>query len=195
MQDLRGEILRLLEEDKEFRYEVAGLIGYREILERLDRHEEKFNEILERLDRHEERFDQLSMRVEVIIGSMGRRWGSDLERMVLEIFRKTLEERGIEPGKVKKFRFRDEDGSVTGVRGRIVDVDVLVIDSALYVIEVKSRAELDHVEYLPEKARFVEMILGRKVDRMVMVAVNIDRDAYERAGELGVDVVCGHVLE
>jgi len=33
---LKAEILKLLEEDKEFRYSVAGLLGMREILERLD---------------------------------------------------------------------------------------------------------------------------------------------------------------
>ncbi|PLJ78543.1 DUF3782 domain-containing protein [Infirmifilum sp. SLHALR2] len=33
---LKAEILRLLEEDKEFRYSVAGLLGMREVLERLD---------------------------------------------------------------------------------------------------------------------------------------------------------------
>ena len=34
---LKEELLKLLEEDREFRYAVAGLIGLREVLERLDR--------------------------------------------------------------------------------------------------------------------------------------------------------------
>jgi len=38
---LKSEILRLLREDEEFRYAVAGLIGLEEILKRLDRHEEE----------------------------------------------------------------------------------------------------------------------------------------------------------
>ncbi len=135
------------------------------------------------------------MRVEVTIGSMGRRWGSDLERMVLEIFKEALEKRGIKPGEVMKFKFKDEDGSVTGMKGRIIDIDVLVKDSALYVIEVKSRAELDHVEYLKEKTIFVGKLMGREVDRILMVAVNVDKEAYERARELGIDVICAHVIE
>jgi hypothetical protein len=36
-----------------------------------------------------------------------------------------------------------------------------------------------------------ERILGRKADRLILVAVNIDREALERARELGVDVVYG----
>jgi len=69
--DLKKELLELLERDKEFRLSVAGLLGYREILEelkrlredmhrgfeehsrRFDENDRKFNEILERLDRHE----------------------------------------------------------------------------------------------------------------------------------------------
>ena len=38
---LKSEILRLLRDDDEFRYAVAGLIGLEEILKRLDRHEEE----------------------------------------------------------------------------------------------------------------------------------------------------------
>ena len=37
--ELKSKILKLLKEDEEFRYAVAGLIGLEEILKRLDRHE------------------------------------------------------------------------------------------------------------------------------------------------------------
>jgi len=40
--ELKERILKLLEEDREFRFAEAGLIGLREILERLDKHEEQF---------------------------------------------------------------------------------------------------------------------------------------------------------
>jgi len=49
---LKKAFLKLLEEDKEFRYTVAGYIGLGEILEKLEEHDRKFNEIMERLDRH-----------------------------------------------------------------------------------------------------------------------------------------------
>ncbi len=38
---LKREFLRLLEKDKEFRYTVAGYMGLKEILERLDKHEQQ----------------------------------------------------------------------------------------------------------------------------------------------------------
>ena len=240
---LRREFIELLEEDKEFRHIIAGLIGLREILdslkqlnerfneilERLDKHTEqlakhtaileehtkkleahdkKFNEILERLEEHDKKFNEivsrivglearfngLERRVEVTIGSMGRRWGFDLEKTVLEIFREVLEKKGIEPGKVEKFRFRDRDGSVTGVKGRIIDVDILVRDDRVYVIEVKSRAELAHVEILPGKARVVGKVLGKAVAKVMLIAVNVDKEAFERARELGIEVIYGNIL-
>ena len=118
--NLREEFLRLLDEDREFRLMVAGKLGYGDVLRRLERHDRKFNKIVNEIKKLREDFNKLSMRVEVTIGSMGRRWGEDLERMVLEIFREALEKRGIEPGKVEKLRFTDRDGSITGVRGGLL---------------------------------------------------------------------------
>ncbi|MEM2051273.1 MAG: hypothetical protein QXZ11_09200, partial [Thermoproteota archaeon] len=45
--DLKREMLRLLDEDEEFRYAVAGRIGILEILKRLDRLEEGQNRLWE----------------------------------------------------------------------------------------------------------------------------------------------------
>jgi hypothetical protein len=39
VKELKSRMLRLLREDEEFRYAVAGLLGLEEILKRLDRHE------------------------------------------------------------------------------------------------------------------------------------------------------------
>jgi len=49
MAELKSKMLKLLEEDVEFRYAVAGLIGLEEILKRLDRHEEELKRIWEEI--------------------------------------------------------------------------------------------------------------------------------------------------
>lgn len=217
------EFLERLEKDREFRLAVAGLIGYSEILERLGEHDRKFEELLielrrhgeilqehtRKLSEHDRKFDELDKkvssleksvnllgkRIEVTIGSMGRRWGTELERTVLEIFREVLEEKGIEPGKVSKFRLKDEDGTYTGIKGKIIEVDILVSDDKLYLIEVKSYAELDHIQWFYEKIKPVEKALNRKVEKTFIVAVNIDEDAYEKARELGIEVVAGNIIK
>ncbi|MCS7112877.1 MAG: hypothetical protein RMJ00_01150 [Nitrososphaerota archaeon] len=64
LSELKKEFLKLLREDSEFRYTVAGLIGLDEILRRLEKHDEKFNEVLERLDRHEQLFLEVFKRLD-----------------------------------------------------------------------------------------------------------------------------------
>jgi len=62
--EFKSRILKLLREDEEFRYAVAGLIGLEEILKRLDRHEGVLEEILRRLNRHEEVIGELLKRLD-----------------------------------------------------------------------------------------------------------------------------------
>jgi chromosome segregation ATPase len=54
LSELKAKMLALLKVDEEFRYAVAGMIGYDEILKRLQKHDEKFEELLSTLKRHEE---------------------------------------------------------------------------------------------------------------------------------------------
>jgi hypothetical protein len=269
---LKEEFLKLLEEDKDFRLTVAGIIGYRDILERFEEYDKKFNEVInelrehrkilnehtkrfeehdkkfneiiielkehrkileehtktlgehtkilgehtrilgnhtKRLEEHDKKFNEiinemrdlkkdvelLSDKVEVTIGSMGKKWGIGLERTVLKIFKETLETKGIEPGKVEKFKFKDENGSITGIKGKIIDVDVLIKDEKLYVIEVKSTAEIDHIEHLIEKTNAIKKILKRPVDKIFLIAINVDKEAYERAKEANIEVIYSNILE
>jgi hypothetical protein len=117
-----------------------------------------------------------------------------LERTVLELYRHALEERGVEPGKVERFVYTDVDGRFYR-RGARVEVDVYIHDERMYLVEVKSHAELDHVEWFYDKAQIVEKILERRAEKLILVAVNIDKEALERARELGIDVVYGAIIE
>src|SRR5579875_1404358 len=60
---LRKALIDLLEQDKEFRYTVAGLIGYKEILERLANVEERLADLNERLLKVEERLANVEERL------------------------------------------------------------------------------------------------------------------------------------
>jgi hypothetical protein len=48
---LKQRLLKLLREDEEFRYAVAGLLGLEEILKRLDKHEEQLVKLREDMNR------------------------------------------------------------------------------------------------------------------------------------------------
>ena len=158
---------------------------------------EGFERTFKILEEHSKRLEELTRAVgelKVAMGSLGRRWGRDLERTVLELYRHALEERGVEPGKVERFVYTDVDGRFYR-RGARIEVDVYIHDERMYLVEVKSHAELDHVEWFYDKARIVERILGRRAEKLILVAVNVDKEALERARELGIDVVCGAVIE
>ncbi|MCC6023594.1 MAG: DUF3782 domain-containing protein [Thaumarchaeota archaeon] len=149
------------------------------------------------LGEHARRLEELTKVVgelKVAVGSLGRRLGRDLERTILELYRYALKEVGVEVDRVERFTYRDVDGRYYR-RGAVIEVDVYIHDRATYLVEVKSHADRDDVEWFYEKAGVVERILGRKADRLILVAVNIDREALERARELGVDVVYGGVVD
>jgi len=68
--ELKSRILRLLEEDREFRLSVAGLVGFKEVLERLEEHDRKFDEILATLAEHSRRFEEHDRKFDEILGRL-----------------------------------------------------------------------------------------------------------------------------
>jgi len=68
--ELKSRILRLLEEDREFRLSVAGLVGFKEVLERLEEHDRKFDEILATLAEHSRRFEEHDRKFNEILGRL-----------------------------------------------------------------------------------------------------------------------------
>ena len=184
--------------------------GFKETIERIEAIEkrietiEKRMEIIEKrleehaiiLQEHTKRLEELTRtvsRLEVALGSIGRRWGRDLEKMVLEIYRHALEERGVLPEKVERFIHIDRDGKYY-VKDSKIEFDVYIHDDKVYLIEVKSHAELEHVEWFYKRGEIYEKITGRKPSKLILVAVHIDEDAYARAKELGIDVICGAII-
>jgi hypothetical protein len=69
-----------------------------------------------------------------------------------------------------------------------------VHDEKVYLIEVKSHVDIEDVEWLYKRGEIYEKITGRKPDKLILIAVNIDVDAYERARNLGVEVVYGSLI-
>jgi hypothetical protein len=61
---LKSRILRMLKEDEEFRYAVAGLIGLEEILKRLDRHEDEVRRIWQEIEKLRE--DMVKLREDMM---------------------------------------------------------------------------------------------------------------------------------
>ncbi len=131
--------------------------------------------------------------LKVMVGSMGRRWGRDFEETVLAIYKDELARRGLDVRFVRRFSYVDVDGRF-GLKGNVYEFDVIIEGDGVTVVEVKSRATRDDVVWFYEKVRRVESLLGN-VKRLLVVAVNIDKEALERAQELGIDTIYGAVIE
>ncbi len=87
---LKKILIGLLEEDREFRYSVMGLLGFRDILDRIVRLEERFAKLEERQQKLEERQQMLEER----FAKLEERFAELEERMIrLEERQQKLEER------------------------------------------------------------------------------------------------------
>jgi hypothetical protein len=102
-------MLRLLKEDEEFRYAVAGLIGLEEILKRLDRYEQELVRLREDMakmfEKHEERF----ARIEEEIRRIWQEIAKLREDMVKGFERHDLELARLREDMVKGFERHDRE--------------------------------------------------------------------------------------
>jgi hypothetical protein len=213
MKELKSRILRLLREDEEFRYAVAGLIGMEEILRRLDRHEAELVKLREDMVRHEAelvrlredmnklredmnklREDMNKLREDMIrgfelierhISALGARWGLMAESAFRESLRGLLErELGF---RVEKWKAYDEAGIVFGYPSE-VEIDVTISDGKLILIEVSSHVRASDVLQFRRKAELYEKLTGRRPDRLIMVTPYVDEKALEAARRLEIEV-------
>jgi hypothetical protein len=192
LKDLKSRILKLLREDEEFRYAVAGLIGLEEVLKRLDRHEaeliklrEDMNRLIEDMNRLREDMNRGFELMERRISALGARWGIMAESAIRESLRGLLtKELGY---RVEKWVAFDEKGRVYGYPSE-VDVDIAVSDGKLILIEVSSHVRASDVYAFRRKAELYVEKTGRRPDRLVIVTPYIDDKALEASKQLEIEI-------
>jgi len=219
-EQLKDKILTLFREDQEFRYAIAGLLGWEEILRRLDRHEEELSRLREEtaefrkeMVRLEE--EMVKLRQDMMEGF--KRHDEEIAKLrqdMMEGFQLVhrhlsalgarwglMSERAFREGlkgllekelglKVERWVRTDREGRVFGYPGR-VEVDVAVRDGRLVLVEVKSHVGREDVHFFRKKAEFYERVEGRKPSRLLMVTPYADREALRAAKHLGVEIYTG----
>jgi hypothetical protein len=198
-EQLKDKILTLFREDQEFRYAIAGLLGWEEILRRLDRHEEELSRLSRetaelRKETTELRREITKLRQDMMEGfqlvhrqlsALGARWGIMTEEAFREGLRGLLEkELGL---KVERWAKSDEGGVVFGYPGQ-VEVDVAVRDGKVVLVEVKSHVGRADVYSFKRKAEFYEKVEGKKPSRLLMVTPYAEEEALRAAKHLGVEI-------
>jgi hypothetical protein len=189
---LKSRILRMLKEDEEFRYAVAGLIGLEEILKRLDRHEEEITRLREDMVKLREDMmkgfelmDRRITRLENLISAIGARWGIMAEDAFRGGLRGILEkEFGV---KVERWITIDEEGLVYGFKS-VIEVDIAIKDGKTMLIEISSSVDKSKVAAFLRKAQLYEKKTGIRPDRLIMVTPYAEDAAVEAAKEVGVEV-------
>jgi hypothetical protein len=185
VKELKSRMLRLLREDEEFRYAVAGLLGLEEILKRLDRHEAELVRLREDMNKLREDMIRGFELVESHISALGARWGIMAENAFRESLKGLLEK---ELGyRVEKWTVFDEAGRVYGYPS-VVDVDVTVSDGKLILIEVSSHMKSSDITTFRRKAELYMEKTGKRPDKLVAVTPYIDDTAQKAAKELGIEV-------
>ena len=198
----KERFLKALEEDREFRYAVMGLVGYREVLEAITELRKAFARLEERQARLEKRQTRLeeemkNLREEVkriweelrenrrLILAVAHRFGVISEEGFREAMRYVVQET-LGATKVERVFLQDDEGIVYG-HPAIVEVDVAISDRIHVIVEVKSRVSRADVAELKRVGVLYERVKGVK-PRLVIVGGLIDRDAWETAGRLGVEL-------
>jgi len=148
------------------------------------------------LQEYSKRLEELAKAIgelKIVVDAIGGGRGRDLKRAIIELYKNDLVEHGVVLGGIERFVYEDRDGRYY-VKGSKIEFDVYVDDGKVYLIEAKPHADVEDVEWLYKRGEIYEKITGRKPDKLILVAVNIDVDAYERARELGVEVIYGSLI-
>jgi len=151
----KRELLKLLEEDEEFRYAVAGKLGVLELLKRMEAVE---RELVEQRKVLVELVEEVRG-LKISIGSISRRLGVDYEKAVREMARELLRRVGVEKYTVEKFAYKDREGRY-GPKGVMYEVDIYISDDKIYLVKLKSLVEPEDVDRFLLVATTVEKILG-----------------------------------
>ena len=206
--EFKSRILTLLEEDREFRMSVAGLVGYKEVLDRLAEHDRKFDEILARQEEHDRRFDEILARLEehdrkfdeivTTLREHSMRFEEnskmfdalDLKIQALGsrwgIFSEQAFREGMKNivkqyfgGEVERWITDDEEGIVFG-RPSKVEVDLIIKDGEHILVEIKSNIHRSSVSQLWREGLLYKKKKGI-TPKLAIISPFIEVDAKEEA--------------
>ncbi|ACB07845.1 hypothetical protein [Candidatus Korarchaeum cryptofilum] len=188
----KERILRTLEEDKEFRYAIAGLIGIREILERLDKIEEGQKELWKGQQELWKEVRGLRKNFE----QLGKAVGMTLEYYTAAFLEEYLSERGYEGARV-------EVGVKLKYMGKTVELDLFCEDPLLVGEVTTGVASLEdarrEINKLLERVNFVKEMYERDVDIKILAIANVGAEAVEFLREIaekhGIMVIIGREMK
>jgi len=112
--------------------------------------------------------------------------------MVLRIYKDQLMHIGIDPDKVKRFEYIDEEGKY-GRKGKEYEFDIIVSNDHTDVLEVKAYTQKCDVEWFYDN-KAIRALFDKPLRRKIIVTVHVDEDALIKADSLGINVIYGNII-
>ena len=166
-------------------------IGFEKVFQVLQEHSK-------RLEEHSKRIEELSKRVarfEVVVGSVTRRVGIDLEKTILSLYRDVLVWFGVEDvDKVEKFVYIDAEGRYMG-KGDTLEIDIYIHNKEIFFIEVKSFVDVEDVMWFNHKCSIASRIIGKEPKRKIMVSIHSVKEALAQAKKYEIDIIYGELID
>ncbi len=182
---IEEEFLSLLEKNKRFRLTVASYLGYKEILQRLSEHDEKFEDILEEVRALREGQNKLWEEVNYLradVMSFGKAVGRTLEDYTAALVRLILEERGYSKEKLSVGR------RTLVYEGKVIEINIfnedplVVGEVTTYVSEIdEARKEVNKVL---ERIKIAEKVSNRKTELALLAVANAPSDVINELRKL-----------
>ena len=152
--DLKKSIIELLEKDKEFRYTIAGLIGYKELLDRIVNIEERLAKFEERITDRLLKVEEMIVKIDERVVKIEERF-ADVNERLLKVEERIadvnerlakIDERITERIVKLEERFAD-------IADRIVKIDerVVKIEERLVEHDKKFNAIIEEIKSLRER--------------------------------------------
>jgi len=176
-----------------------------ELSRRIEEHSKRLEELSRRIEEHSKvledhsrRIEELSKRVarlEVVVGSVTRRVGIDLEKTILSLYRDVLVWFGVEDvDKVEKFVYVDAEGRYMG-KGDTLEIDIYIHNREIFFIEVKSLVDVEDVMWFNHKCSIASRIIGKEPKRKIIVSIHSVKEALAQAKKYEIDVIYGELID
>lgn len=176
---LRRTVEELAQAQKKTEERIGGL---ERAVEELAQAQKKTDESVKELARAQLRFERT---FNSKIGALGARWGLGSETAFRKGMRGILSDIGMKTERYLKF---DEAGKVFG-RPDQVEIDIVMKDSEVYLVEIKSSLDKAGVSLFERKARFYEEESGRKVAKKIIISSFVEgKRPAEMAESFGMEV-------
>jgi len=133
-------------------------------------------------------------RIDKTLGTWSSRWGLTYENLIREFFRELIKLEGIDLSEVSKFTYKDETG-IYGFKGKRYEVDIIAKNKSFYIIEVKSFADIDDLEWFDLKCKVISDVLKAQNTTKLLLAITTTKEVLERAKELEIKVIYGELIE